>query len=281
MWEVEVMIDIWELESLVRLKDKLRGILTDRGITNEDSDNLNTLVEKVNQIQDDAIFNSILSDTVENLYNDKILKLNQYAFYCNQSITGTVEFPNAIALGDYSLASMKNIKKFIGNKVDTIGMGCFNSSVIEEICCKKVISLGTQCLIGCNKLKKCYMPLGIFNGSMCISSTSLEYLCVQARDYFSASSLNIKNDLNAKMIVLNCLKLVPCSSIANFPNYALTEGECYFYVPESLVETYKAATNWSTYADRIRAIEDYKTEICTIFPDFKEDYVETWNESED
>lgn len=274
------MTSIWELESLIKLKDKLRSILTDRGIQNQASDNLNTLVEKVNQIQNDVIFNSVLSDSVENLYNDKILKLNQYTFYCNQSITGTVEFPNAITLGDYSLASMKNIKKFIGNKVEAIGTNSFNASLIEEICCRKLTSLGSQCLIGCNKLKKCYIPLGIFSGAMCISSTSLEYLCVQARDYVSGNSLNIKNDLNAKMIVLNCLKLVTCSSIANFPSYALTEGECYFYVPSSLVETYKTATNWSTYADRFRAIEDYKNEICEVFPLFEEDYAGTWDESE-
>ena len=30
-----------------------------------------------------------------------------------------------------------------------------------------------------------------------------------------------------------------------------------FYVPTSLVDTYKSATNWSTYAEQIRAIEDY------------------------
>jgi len=32
---------------------------------------------------------------------------------------------------------------------------------------------------------------------------------------------------------------------------------CKFYVPASLVEAYKSATNWSTYAERILAIEDY------------------------
>lgn len=35
----------------------------------------------------------------------------------------------------------------------------------------------------------------------------------------------------------------------------LTDG--YIYVPAALVDSYKAATNWSTYADQIRAIEDY------------------------
>ena len=31
----------------------------------------------------------------------------------------------------------------------------------------------------------------------------------------------------------------------------------YVYVPAALVESYKVATNWSEYADKIRAIEDY------------------------
>lgn len=33
--------------------------------------------------------------------------------------------------------------------------------------------------------------------------------------------------------------------------------KCTFYVPSDLVEAYKVATNWSNFADRIRAIEDY------------------------
>lgn len=32
---------------------------------------------------------------------------------------------------------------------------------------------------------------------------------------------------------------------------------CYFYVPKALLENYKEATNWSNYANRFRAIEDY------------------------
>lgn len=38
---------------------------------------------------------------------------------------------------------------------------------------------------------------------------------------------------------------------------AIASGMGYAYVPSALVDSYKAATNWSTYADQIRAIEDY------------------------
>jgi hypothetical protein len=42
---------------------------------------------------------------------------------------------------------------------------------------------------------------------------------------------------------------------------SVASGSGYIYVPAALVDSYKAATNWSTYAEQIRAIEDYP-EIC-------------------
>lgn len=40
-------------------------------------------------------------------------------------------------------------------------------------------------------------------------------------------------------------------------NTMIEDGTGYIYVPSALVETYKTASNWVTYADQIRAIEDY------------------------
>ena len=37
----------------------------------------------------------------------------------------------------------------------------------------------------------------------------------------------------------------------------ISSGTGYIYVPANLVDTYKAASNWSAIADQIRAIEDY------------------------
>jgi len=34
-------------------------------------------------------------------------------------------------------------------------------------------------------------------------------------------------------------------------------GIGYIYVPAALIEEYKSATNWSTYATQFRALEDY------------------------
>ena len=46
-------------------------------------------------------------------------------------------------------------------------------------------------------------------------------------------------------------------SVDNKIMTVIASGTGYVYVPSALVNSYKSATNWSTYADQIRAIEDY------------------------
>ena len=46
-----------------------------------------------------------------------------------------------------------------------------------------------------------------------------------------------------------------------FKSTPIASGSGYIYVPAALVDSYKAATNWTKYANQIRAIEDYP-DIC-------------------
>ena len=48
------------------------------------------------------------------------------------------------------------------------------------------------------------------------------------------------------------------SSLRDTP---IASGSGYIYVPSALVDSYKAATNWSNYGNQFRAIEDYP-DIC-------------------
>ena len=42
-----------------------------------------------------------------------------------------------------------------------------------------------------------------------------------------------------------------------FKNTPIASGTGYIYVPRALVDSYKVATNWATYAAQFRALEDY------------------------
>lgn len=50
---------------------------------------------------------------------------------------------------------------------------------------------------------------------------------------------------------------IPEIASQTFINTPIASGEGYIYVPAARLEEYKAATNWSSFADQIRAIEDY------------------------
>lgn len=61
-------------------------------------------------------------------------------------------------------------------------------------------------------------------------------------------------------LVLRSDTLVTTTANA-FDKTPIKTGTGYIYVPRALVDSYKTDTNWSTYANQIRAIEDYP-EIC-------------------
>lgn len=62
----------------------------------------------------------------------------------------------------------------------------------------------------------------------------------------SLTSIIISNNNICKLNGKNAFNGTPIGS-----------GTGYIYVPKTLVDAYKSATNWTTYADQIRAIEDY------------------------
>ena len=62
-------------------------------------------------------------------------------------------------------------------------------------------------------------------------------------------------------LILRSGTMATLRSTNAFDNTPIQSGTGYIYVPAALVDSYKAASNWSTYANQIRAIEDYP-DIC-------------------
>jgi hypothetical protein len=86
---------------------------------------------------------------------------------------------------------------------------------------------------------------------------SLEYL-----DLYKASAFN-GNFTFAQCVKLKTILLRKTQSICTLGNVAsfqgtpIESGTGYVYVPRDLIESYKTATNWVTFASQFRALEDY------------------------
>lgn len=102
---------------------------------------------------------------------------------------------------------------------------------------------------------------GVFEGC-----NNLEVIDAKMTSNIAISSTNFYNTQMLNTMILRQSFVVSINGV--FPTTCGLRTSGYFYVPASLVETYKTATNWSKYADRILPIEGsiYETQYADGTP---------------
>lgn len=64
-------------------------------------------------------------------------------------------------------------------------------------------------------------------------------------------------------LILRNNQIVSLAATSAFRSTPIASGTGYIYAPSALIDSYKAATNWSTHADQFRALEDYTVDGTT------------------
>lgn len=113
---------------------------------------------------------------------------------------------------------------------------------LQRVILPKCTSVGRECFWYCTSLKYVEI-LGNASGSM-------PYLCRNATDLCNLIAFVIRTTDGVQAIENAASKTFGASG-------AIVSGTGYVYVPSSLIDSYKTATNWSSIADQFRAIEDY------------------------
>lgn len=117
-------------------------------------------------------------------------------------------------------------------------------------------SIGGNAFSRCTKLSSVDLP----------SATSLEAYAfgycyiLKAIDLPAMASIGNSAFFGSNLATLVLRKsdsICTLSSTNAFTSTPIKSGTGYIYVPASLIETYKTASQWSTYAARFRALEDY------------------------
>ena len=134
-----------------------------------------------------------------------------------------------------------------------------------------VTSSGTYSFNSCTKLKDVSFPkLKTVIGVMFYGCTA-----VTRFDFPSATTIDNSAFTNCKAIKQFILR---ANSVCNlkysgaFTGSAIANKTCLIFVPRALIDSYKAATNWSTYADLYRAVEDITVD-GTIMGELDEDKI--------
>lgn len=116
---------------------------------------------------------------------------------------------------------------------------------------------GSYTFYNCTSLTSIYLPALQTTGSFTFySCTSLATVDLPMATSIGAQLFNRCSSLET--LILRATDAIATLGHTNaFTSTPIASGTGYIYVPSSLVDTYKADSKWSTYADQIRAIEDY------------------------
>lgn len=108
----------------------------------------------------------------------------------------------------------------------------------------------------CAALTEVYVPnVERLAGNCLRDDVSIVRLDLPKVKQFNASAMQGCSKLEC--LILRANSVCSMSNANNIADTPIEDGTGYVYVPAALVNSYKTATNWSTYAAQIRAIEDY------------------------
>ena len=201
-----------------------------------------------------------------------------YSFYNRKLITAS--FPKTTSIGGYAFYSCTNLKSISAPNATEINSGAFYScSALTEVDFGQCEIVYGNAFEYCSNLTTVNLPKCTkFTGAAFGSCSNLQNVNIpvvreigqKCFNYCSRlASLEFKSNVTAinAQAFYNCKALtklvfsgstsVPALGNANaFTNTPIASGTGYIYVPDSLVEDWKVADRWSTYAAQIKPLSE-------------------------
>lgn len=138
---------------------------------------------------------------------------------------------------------------------------CQYATTLVTVNLPNVTTMNTYVFYGCTALETVKLPKATSIPSQAFyNCTKLKHADCGQSGSIAAQAFNACTSLT-ELILRKTDSICTLSNVNGVNNTAIGKGTGYVYVPAALIEDYKTATNWSTFADQFRAIEDYP-EIC-------------------
>lgn len=195
---------------------------------------------------------------------DNITEIANHGFsYSN--ISSIVLHDNIKILGDDVFADCINLTEVIlPNNITSIGGSCFNGckNLTSISLPTNLITLKYMAFSHCSSLLSIVIPDGVTTLNSGLFDTCTSLVRVDGNKCSAISDEVFENCGALEILILrNTGKVCTLENTNSFTDTLIESGTGYIYVPSALLENYKTAENWSTYATQFRAIEDYP-EIC-------------------
>lgn len=262
-------------------------------------DGMATAVSEIQSGGGDTRFKDFVEGASAALDGGDITTIRQYGFYYSSSTRAN--FPNVTSVGERAFYH-SSVEEVSMPKVQTLANNSFRQCYSLAFADFPSLETIEQGAFGeCSKLTNVFMPkLRTAAGDVfyVCDLRDVSFPLIEGVPSFflySNKNMSIADFAKATTIATNafgsCYSLVVLAlrseSVCTLENTSAFNGCChilgttatdystnikhnpdklkdgYIYVPRALIEDYKVATNWTTFADQFRALEDYTVDGTT------------------
>lgn len=202
---------------------------------------------------------SLITREISGAYtNDRVTQIGEYAFANCTEITD-INLPNVINISYNSFRGCTKLKAISLPHCQVAGGSSFyGCSNLEAVSLPSCHTLGTGALgsafWGCSKLSQVSLPL-----VTTIMSFTFRDTVIQKIDFLSVNNIESRAFIYARQLdtlILRNSNVCVLKNIDAFDSTKIAAGTGYIYVPDNLVDSYKIATNWVTFANQIKPISE-------------------------
>ena len=158
------------------------------------------------------------------------------SFWGCTSLT-TINLPKCTSINGFN--SCTSLTTIDLPECTSIGNSAFNSCTsLTVVNLPKCTSIGNTAFYGCTNLTTVNLP-----------------------ECTSIGNRAFEDCINIITLILANNQVVVLENVGIFTGSSIKNGTGYIYVPDDLVDSYKIATNWSTYANQIKPISELPNNI--------------------
>ena len=200
-----------------------------------------------------SLEDAIITRSISGAYsNDRITIVGVCAFLGCQALTA-IDLPNVTKIKRNAFESCKLLQTINLPKVTTFDREVFLNTAIQQADFPLVTTMENGCFKMASKLTSANLPL-----ITTLPADAFRNSTVRTADFASVTNINrtaFTDCTSLETLIIRTPSVCVISDISvALRGSKIAAGTGYIYVPDNLVDSYKAATNWVTLAEQIKPI---------------------------
>ena len=202
---------------------------------------------------DHSVEDAIITRSISGAYsNDRITTVGACAFLGCQALTA-IDLPNVTQVKRNAFETCSSLQTINLPKVTKFDRDVFVNTGIQQADFPLVTTMGNSCFNMAKSLTSANLPL-----ITALPAEAFRNSTIQTADFAAVTNINrtaFTDCTSLETLIIRTPSVCVISDISvALRGSKIASGTGYIYVPDNLVDSYKAATNWVALANQIKPI---------------------------